>query len=196
VPTNARGKPIGHVVRIFGNVNNTTLTYPAGTPANAPSIISAGEVHDLGTVKKNFYVLGDHEFGVTSYMLGSSLSDPGHMLDSNGDPAQSNIQAVEQYRTKYIFLAPNDYNVSYADIVAPSVAKVVLDGKQVTKSPTSISSGFGILRVKLGPGKGGAHVLESDKPVGLQVMGFGFATSYYYPGGLNLILIAPPPKID
>jgi hypothetical protein len=27
-------------------------------------------------------------------------------------------------------------------------------------------------------------------------MGFGFATSYYYPGGLNLKLIAPPPQID
>jgi hypothetical protein len=36
-------------------------------------------------------------------------------------------------------------------------------------------------------------VLVSDKPVGLQVMGYGSYTSYQYPGGLNLGLIAPPP---
>ena len=43
----------------------------------------------------------------------------------------------------------------------------------------------------------GAHVLVSDKEVGLQVIGYGFATSYQYPGGLNLKGIAPPlPEID
>ena len=41
----------------------------------------------------------------------------------------------------------------------------------------------------------GAHDLESDQPVGLQIMGFGHATSYYTPGGLNLNHIAPPPVV-
>jgi hypothetical protein len=196
VPTNARGVPIGHVVRIIGNVDNTKLTYPAVSPANAPAMIHAGEVHDLGIVKQNFEVVGDNAFAVTSYMLGSSLSDPGHLLDSAGDPAQTNVQTVEQYRTKYIFLAPTDYTVSYADIVTPPSAKITIDGKPVTESFSAISSEYGVRRVVLDPGKGGAHVLVSDQPVGLQVMGFGFATSYYYPGGLNLKLIAPPPQID
>jgi len=31
--------------------------------------------------------------------------------------------------------------------------------------------------------------------LGLQVIGFGYATSYYYPGGLNLKLISIPPII-
>jgi hypothetical protein len=39
-------------------------------------------------------------------------------------------------------------------------------------------------------------VLRSDQPVGLQFMGFGHATSYYTPGGLNLNLISPPPVIN
>ena len=42
-------------------------------------------------------------------------------------------------------------------------------------------------------GNGGAHVLECTDPVGIQVMGYGAYTSYMYPGGLNLSLIAPPP---
>jgi hypothetical protein len=33
----------------------------------------------------------------------------------------------------------------------------------------------------------------SSPPVALQVLGYGFATSYQYPGGLNLQLVAPPP---
>ena len=32
----------------------------------------------------------------------------------------------------------------------------------------------------------------ADAQVGLQIMGFGHATSYYAPGGLNVRLIAPP----
>ena len=55
------------------------------------------------------------------------------------------------------------------------------------------ASGLGVWRVTLGAGKNGAHTLVSQKPVGLQVMGYGSYTSYQYPGGLNLKLIAPPP---
>jgi hypothetical protein len=29
--------------------------------------------------------------------------------------------------------------------------------------------------------------------VGIQVLGYGLYTSYQYPGGLNLEIIAPPP---
>jgi hypothetical protein len=35
----------------------------------------------------------------------------------------------------------------------------------------------------------------NNNGLGLQVMGFGFATSYYYRGGLNLIHISEPPEI-
>jgi hypothetical protein len=47
--------------------------------------------------------------------------------------------------------------------------------------------------VVLGPGQMGAHVLEASAPVGIQVEGYGAYTSYYYPGGLDLNAIAPPP---
>ena len=55
------------------------------------------------------------------------------------------------------------------------------------------ADGYAVARVKLGVGASGAHVLISDKPVGLQVVGYGNYTSYQYPGGLNLKGIAPPP---
>ena len=55
------------------------------------------------------------------------------------------------------------------------------------------ASGYGVARYKLGPGNSGAHTLMSDKPVGIQVMGYGQYTSYQYPGGSDLLAIAPPP---
>jgi hypothetical protein len=48
-------------------------------------------------------------------------------------------------------------------------------------------------RERLDAGNNGAHHLESMSQVGLQVMGFGLATGYCYPGGLDLKLISPPP---
>jgi IgGFc binding protein len=122
---------------------------------------------------------------------------PPQVIDHpRGDPSQTNVVAVEQYRLKYVFLAPTDYEVSYVDVVGPSDAIVTLDGSVISAPSTPIgASGFGIARVTLGSGNLGAHVLEATKPVGIQVMGYGEATSYYYPGGLNLELIAPPPPI-
>jgi hypothetical protein len=86
--------------------------------------------------------------------------------------------------------------VSYVDVVGPTGVRVALDGAPVLTAFTPIgATGFGVARVRLGAGQDGAHVLASSAPVGIQVMGYGFATSYQYPGGLNLTLIAPPPTI-
>jgi len=194
-PTGPLGNAPGHIVRIYGNVDGTTLQYPSGAPAGAPTTIGAGQVVDLGVVSQPFEVSSpDHEFAVGMFQLGAEVVDPNSPIASQkGDPAQSLATAVEQFRTKYVFLAPDDYDVSYVDIVMPDGANVVLDGSAASGSPASLGSGYSILRAKLSAGANGAHLLTSDKPVGIQVVGYGSYTSYQYPGGLNLTLIAPPP---
>ena len=188
------GSAVGQIVRVYGNVDGTALSYPAGAPMGAPVAISAGQVADLGVVADDFEVMGDHEFAVGLFQQGGSRVDPSHS-PSRGDPSQSAAVTVEQYRTKYVFLAPADYDVSYADIVQPIDAKLTLDGAPLTALTSQIgTSGFGITRVALSAGvNNGAHVLLGDKPFGLQVIGYGSYTSYQYPGGLNLQRIAPPP---
>jgi hypothetical protein len=196
VPTGPNGDAVGHVVRIYGNADDTSLTYPGLTPLNAPTKIDAGKVYDLGVVDADFEVLGDHEFGVGTFLLGGAVVDPQPQPgNEKGDPAQSALAAVEQFRKKYVFLAPDDYDVSYADVVMPEGAEIVLDGVPITVTPQPISSGWAVARLLLGPGAEGAHVLTSNQAFGLQVMGYGTYTSYHYPGGLNLSQIAPPPKI-
>lgn len=198
VPTSPHASVVGHVVRFFGNKDGTHLTYAPSKPAGCPDTLNAGQwaecvgdKNDL--VTKDFVVVGDQEFALLSQMLGGSLQDPGGGNSAMGDPSVSFVVSTEQWRKKYVFLAPDDYAESYVDVVCGADASIVLDGAPVTAPFVPVGGSFGVRRVTLGAGKGGAHVLQSSAAVGLQVMGYGAFTSYQYPAGLNLERIAPPP---
>jgi hypothetical protein len=212
VPTSPSGAPVAHLVRIYGNADGTQLTYPQGKPDGFPDVIDAGEVYENGlamlvvqpfstppfywnlSVTTDFEVVGDHEFAVASFQFGAQALSGTQVAAARGDPAQSLVAAVEQYRRKYVFLAPTDYPVNFVDVVQPMAAEVLLDGAPPGGTLTPLgTSGYGVRRVPLGPGNGGAHVMTSAEPFGIQVMGYGEYTSYQYPGGLNLEVIAPPP---
>lgn len=205
VPAGPHGKgapAVGHAVRIVGNVDNTNLHFdpPISAPGvnNGNAVVQAGQVLDLGQVAVDFKVWSeDAEFIVATFMLGASLIDPPPAFqtdyESKGDPSQSFTTAVEQFRSLYVFLAPQDYDVNFVNIVGPSDAQVNLDGVDIPPEwyiPIG-GSGLGVVRFQLQPT--GTHRLESVKPVGIQVYGYGSYTTYQYPGGLNLQAIAPPP---
>ncbi len=199
-PTGPLGARVGHIVRVYGNVDGTVLTYAPTTPAGCPLRLDAGQVVDCGVSddgfieSTDFEVTGSHEFAIATFMLGGSIVDPGGGL---GDPSESLIASVEQFRTKYVFLAPDDYSASFIDVVTPAGAAIALDGALLdVNRMTPIADGYGVVRVPLdgvNPSGKGAHVMTSSVPVGLQVLGYGEYTSYQYPGGLNLNKIAPPP---
>jgi hypothetical protein len=150
-------------------------------------------------LNKPFVVEADQPFAVASYMVGGVLQMPGtDATTSQGDPSSSMMVTPEQFRKEYTFLAPVDYEENYADVILPTGATVTLDGAAVADTGTPIgASGWNALRLTLDPNTGGVHTLttEAEQGMGLQVMGFGFATSYYYPGGLNLKRISKPPVI-
>ena len=189
-PTGPKGQPVGQAVRLYGNQDGTKLTYSPSKPAKCPDTLNAGQIGECDVVSASFEVTGDKEFGVSTFLLGASAYN-----DKKGDPSHTNVAAVEQFRTKYVFLAPTDYPVLWADITATEDAEIELDGKALTSGWTQIGSGpFGVYRVDLTKGgQDGAHTLTAKKPVGVQVIGFGDNTSFQYPAGLNLNLIAPPP---
>jgi hypothetical protein len=190
-PSGPSGEAVGHVVRFYGNVDGTTLTYAPAKPSGCPSTLDAGQVADCATVESDFEVTGSSELAVGTFMLGGSLVDPSGGL---GDPSQSMFASVEQYRTKYVFLAPNDYDYNLIDVVAPVGTTMLLDGKNADYgAETSIADGYLVWRLGLTASSGGAHVLEASAPVGIQVLGYGLFTSYQYPAGLDLKHISPPP---
>jgi hypothetical protein len=208
-PAGPDGNAVAHQVRFYGDFDNTHLTYdPAEPPPGCPTTLDAGQVVECGVpacpatvdlsqmsncgiTLQDFEVEGDQPFAVGTFTLGAWVVDT---TGSEGDPAQSFPTAVEQYRTKYVFLAPDDYSQNYVDIVATPSTRISLDGQAVTAVPHAVGSGvYAIYRQKLGSGQAGAHTLSASDRVGIQVVGYGTATSYMYPGGLDLANISPPP---
>lgn len=200
-PSSSTGQNIGHHMRFYGNFDDTTLTYPGEQPAGAPTSLQSGEVIDLDT-DVAFEVVGTHSFAIASFGKGGQVHTPA-AVPTIGDPAFTMAIATDQYRGRYVFLAPNDYLDSYADIIMPADAVVMLDGNPLSGSSTAIANtDWVFVRELLGPGVNGVHILESEggeggsaPGVGLQIMGYGHATGYMYPGGLNLKLISEPPNI-
>ncbi|MDB4937043.1 MAG: hypothetical protein JWP87_4015 [Labilithrix sp.] len=200
-PTGPKENKVGHVVRMYGNVDGTKLTYKPSAPDGCPSTLNAGDVVECGDeVRVDFEVTGSSEFGVAMFLIGASEADPEGSASkpgSQGDPSQTFAVTVEQYRQRYVFLAPSDYKTSFVDVIAAAGTKLDLDGQDVSNKlePVTGTDWFKA-RIKVDPGKNdGVHVLDADKPVGIQVIGYGDYTTYMYPGGLNLGEIAPiPPK--
>jgi hypothetical protein len=194
VPAGPDGaKSPGQWVRIVGNIDGTTLTFDPAINGGSATINAAG-VLDLGIQAGDFKVSGDHEFIVETFMQGGSVVDPQTEVGKQkGDPSQSLATAIEQYRDTYVFLAPQDYDVNFVNIMAPPGTAVTLDGQNVPESNFSAVGGSGVSVARVQLAATGTHTLKSTKPVGIQVYGYGQYTSYQYPGGLNLKSIAPPP---
>jgi len=197
-PTGPKKNAVRHVVRFYGNADGTTLDYRPAAPSGCPTTLAAGQVVECGEVGVDFEVTGTHEFGIGTFMIGAEKADPDarNVGQPMGDPSASFAVAVEQYRLKYVFLAPNDYKTSYVDVVAPPGTSIDLDSADVTSKLTAIAgTGYLVGRLQLTNAGDGVHKLTATQPVGIQVMGYGDNTTYMYPGGLDLGEIAPtPPK--
>jgi hypothetical protein len=137
-PTTPLGNAVGHIVRIYGNVDGTHLTYEGTKPVGAPDIINAGDMVQVPpmpvgqpaasciTVPGNcmqidpFIVEGDQPFAVASFMVGGTLQMPGtDATNSQGDPSMTMEVTPAQFRKDYTFLAPADYVENFADILVP-----------------------------------------------------------------------------
>jgi hypothetical protein len=95
---------------------------------------------------------------------------------------------LQQYRTNYLFQAPISFDTNYVNITAPAGASVTLHGTVVpAASFTAIgSTGYSVARVSLSNAGTGNHTVTSAAKVGITVYGYGWCTSYWYPGGLDL----------
>src|SRR5581483_1748950 len=69
-PSGPNGVPVARVVRFYGNVDGTTLTYSPSMPSGCPATLDAGQVADCGMVQGDFEVTGSNEFAVGSFQLG------------------------------------------------------------------------------------------------------------------------------
>jgi hypothetical protein len=86
-------------------------------------------VLELVGVSQDFRVSANARFGVTQYMHGFGNPASPTALDAKaGDPSQAFVVPSEQFRSSYVFLAPNDYTSSYVNVIAPAGASIAIDG--------------------------------------------------------------------
>jgi hypothetical protein len=94
--------------------------------------------------------------------------------------------ATQQFRNDYLFHAPTNYSNNYVNVLAPTGSTVQLDGTALAGWNAIGSTGYSVARVALGNNVNGNHRITSAVGVGITVYGYGYDTSYWYPGGLNL----------
>lgn len=102
-----------------------------------------------------------------------------------GDPAFMLAVPVEQYRSSYVFLAPNKYAEDYVNIVIPKDSQAALDGTVIPEDMFS-PVGDGTFMAGRFVISDGFHAIETEQPSSITVYGYDRYVSYGYPGGLNL----------
>jgi len=211
MPPSAPVGSVGHVVRIYGNVDGTALSYPDGKPAGAPDVINAGEVAQIppppGAIEEDctnqaahclvsqpFTVEGSQPFGVASFLPGGSLLSPGADPYGQGDPGASWVQAPEQFRQSYLISVPGTAT-RVADVLAPTGAKLFLDGTALSGEAAFSVGGWQQYRVELVDSNSHQLTTDAEQGMSVQLLGYSLATGYYYPAGGNFKLLSEPPIV-
>jgi hypothetical protein len=175
--------PKPHMVRIIATEAGTTLTYDPPQNGAPAALANPGDYVEIAKTGADFKITSNNKILVSQYMQGQDAGG------NSGDPAMALAVPIAQYRTKYLFHAPINYEKNFANLVAPADAKVTLDGAAVAGFVPIGNTGFGVVRVALANNVDGNHDIISDKPIGVSVYGYGQYTSYWYPGGLDLDVI-------
>jgi hypothetical protein len=214
-PTAPLGAAGSHVVRLFGHVDGTVLSYPVGKPPGAPDVLNAGDVVQLPTPSDSaptpdcvntagkcvtstpFIVEGTRAFGVASYMPGSVLQTPSvDPTDSRGDPAASFVTPPQQFDDDCSFFIPEGYKEAYVDVLLRAGQDLTLDGAAPASSATPIGqSEWSVLRLPVTT-SGWHRLATSDgRGIGAQVSAFDYALGLYYAACARGRFLSEPPVI-
>lgn len=138
-----------------------------------------------------------------------------------GDPSTLIVPPIEQFRSTYVFLTPDQYAFDFVRIAAPAGATIVFDGIPIEDIPSCILQPAGTVTDPLAPPEDwvvivcelsspiidptkaapddltpgvqndGVHLIESDRKIGVLVDGFDRFVSYAYAAGTELTFIVP-----
>jgi hypothetical protein len=184
--------PTPFVMRLSAILDGTVISFDPAI--HAPITLKGGEVSDIqleGTEIRNVLAKSTKPFQIATYMVGQEALPGGSIL---GDPSMSLAIPVEQFRESYLFTAPTTYDFNFAAITAKLGTKVMIDGMLLPASEFARvgASDYGVAQWLLDNSKA-VHSLNADAEVGLTVYGYGWFTSYMYPGGADLDRITIPP---
>ncbi len=198
--------------RVIAGVENQTITLEPPVDGVGDSIeLNMPYEHSGFATASSFTAHSDSPFMLVQYMSGCynvikdtpqpNTCDQG----PTGDPYMIQMPPVEQWLTALPFLTDTSYPRDYVTIIREAGTEVTLDCLGVVSDDhftaipgTSYEYGHVELDVDGQGGEGqcadGEQFITAEAPVGILVMGLDWATSYGYPGGLNLEGLWTPPQ--
>ncbi len=187
------------VYRIIAAENNTVVT--TLPPQASIPVLNQGEWVDFESIE-NFEIHATRPIMVGQFLAAQDA--PGPNIDGAqegdagiGDPAFILLVPNEQFRSDYVFLAPNKYELDYVTVVVPDGTKVWFDCDEIDPElipescdplETDLFERFGTgaystTKFKIGDG---VHKIYADAPSAVYVYGYDQYVSYGYPAGLNI----------
>ncbi|MCA9700133.1 MAG: IgGFc-binding protein, partial [Myxococcales bacterium] len=167
--------------RIFGGEDGVIVNVSPAQPG-FPLILDQGEWFEFATSVSVIFT-GDGPFLPVQYLEGKSeVGGAG-----TGDPSMYQMVPVEQFLASYTFATGTGYTTTYVQIIREQGgANVLVDGQQVTGYYN-----VGNYQVSDWVIQEGYHTATSADPFGIINIGYTPATSYAYPGGMQLAEINP-----
>lgn len=176
-------KPRGNEPDIWrvmaGDDNVTVTTNPPVAGLNGHVFAKAGDWVEVET-PESFQLSATGKIQVVQFIVSGHATD-----DFIGDPTMMVVPAKNHYRTDYGILTAAGYKDNFGSVVRPAGTDVTLDGVSIGAGDFQ-AFGDGTWERAYVTFATGAHTFESKKPFGLMVYGYGNATAYGYPGGMNL----------
>lgn len=150
------------------------------------TLTASAPILEVTTTEADVHVTADHPISVAQYMQGSASLDSSAGPEAPGDPSQSQAVPVRQFRSDYDFFASSTYDVGWVMLLAHAGASITVDGSAVPSSRFRPAGGDWVVASVPLDATSEVHHAASDQPFGIVVYGYGIATSYLYPGGLDL----------
>jgi hypothetical protein len=179
-----RGEP--DLIRIVSSRDGNTITFEP--PILEPVLLQTGDFVEF-EAENHVRIRSTEPMSVAQFLVGQDYHGAGmNPPGSVGDPSMAFAVPTEQYRSEYTVLTPESFVRNYLNLTAPTGTRVLVDGELVDDWIAIGETDFSVARVQV---SGGVHKIEGARPFGVLVYGFGAYTSYMYPGGLDLSVIAP-----
>ncbi len=193
VKTKPRGSEPDHWIFIAGDYNVTLTTNPPnlavkGVKINGVAKSASLDGHVLAKPGDSIEVETPQSFNLTAtgkIQATQIIVSRGVTNTFTGDPSMQIVPSPKHYRTDYGILTALGYTDNYATVVRPKGLAIQLDGTPIPDTEFQ-SFGDGTWDYAYVVFKTGAHNFTSTSNFGLQVYGYGNATAYSYPGGMNL----------
>ena len=164
---------------VAGDANVVLKTTPPVAGLDGKTLAKAGDSLHVQT-DVSFLLEGTGKIQVVQFIVSRGQTET-----FTGDPTMMIVPPKSQYRDNYVIQTADGYGTNWTTIVRPVGLDVKVDG-QLAPGGSFVKFGDNTWELGYIEVKTGSHTLQASAPFGLMVYGYGNATAYGYPGGMNL----------